>query len=175
MFRLRFRPAKGYGGDYGTNEWRRIESKEEALKLAKAARNDPTTRTYRPSKRQRTSVPHTGKNRMPVREKPTFQCGNPTPKLVMPQCANPAQLPRWGIPHYSRYLGVAREAPEGGAVASEPPPASKPSDEDRENAISTIMRSLNCSRAEAQARRNSIEDATAPPGDSGGWSGLRRR
>jgi hypothetical protein len=48
-FRLTFRPVKG-DVQYGSNEWRRIESKEEALRLAKAARSENSGRRYRPSK-----------------------------------------------------------------------------------------------------------------------------
>jgi hypothetical protein len=89
-FRLTYRPVKG-DVHYGSNEWRRIESKEEALRLSKAARSETSGRRYRPSKgalKQNSSVGKTtlsmGKTRIkndnrPVRKTPTtVEVGNPS-------------------------------------------------------------------------------------------------
>jgi hypothetical protein len=60
LFRLTFRPVKG-DVQYGSNEWRCIATKEEALKLSKAARNENGTRAYRPSRHRSRRVSHGGK------------------------------------------------------------------------------------------------------------------
>jgi len=107
-FRLTFRPP---GPDFGTNEWRLIPSKKEALKVSRAARNERDPRAYRPGKcRGGGNVPRgkkqnssAGNDHLSVGEKPAL-------KTTIHQCGNPARLPRWGNPHDSRYLGVAREA-----------------------------------------------------------------
>jgi hypothetical protein len=109
LYRLTFRPAKGYPGDYGTDEWRRIETMEAAQELARSARRQVDHRRYRPSKGHVAGIPDE-KKRKPVREKTQFRWGKPALKTTIPQCGNPPQLQRWRIPHYSRYLGVGREA-----------------------------------------------------------------
>jgi hypothetical protein len=57
LFRLTYRPAKGFPGD-GSHEWRRIETREEAEQIAKAARDQRSERRYRP-KKQKLSVEKT--------------------------------------------------------------------------------------------------------------------
>jgi hypothetical protein len=88
-FRLTFRPVKG-DVHFGSNEWRRVESKEEAQRLAKAARSETSGRPYRPTKalpKPKTSAGKAhismGENRTktdtpPVRETlTTVEVGNP--------------------------------------------------------------------------------------------------
>jgi hypothetical protein len=157
LFRLTFRPVKG-DVEYGSNEWRRIASKEKALKLSKAARNESSTRAYRPSKRRDGGVARGGRKQNASAGTPHISVGRPhtesddAPVLesrTTPKVGNPARL--------SISRGGSRSAPVGSAVASEPPRA----DADRAKAIDMIVRSCRCSRAEASDILQSLPNA--PP------------
>jgi hypothetical protein len=83
-FRLTYKPAKGLPG-YGTNEWRRFQTVEEARAIANAARACQK------------QIPSAGIYRKSVE--------NPPPKMAFPYRGNPHYMPTWRNPHYSRYLG----------------------------------------------------------------------
>jgi hypothetical protein len=80
LFRLTYRPAKGIPGD-GSHEWRRIETIEEAMRLAKAARAESVGQAHRVRKKKQkpsggkyhvsVAETHTENSYTPVGETPT--------------------------------------------------------------------------------------------------------
>jgi hypothetical protein len=84
LFRLTFRPAKGYTGDHGTHEWRKITDLQTANLIARVARTTQPTKT----KSQWGNTPATGggnphrNDKVPVGEIPTTGQGGETPTTI---------------------------------------------------------------------------------------------
>jgi hypothetical protein len=124
-----------------TDEWRRIQSIEDAQKLAREARAIPRKK-QKPSggKRLRSMTKtHIDNGKSPLGEIPT---------TVIPEKSSPLSISRGGV----SIKGGSRSAPAGSAVASEPP---------RQLIIDAIVRLRGCSRSEAEFIFEALPDA--PP------------
>src|SRR5215213_7505264 len=119
-YRLTYRPSKYHAGD-GTHEWQNIGTLDEALLIARAARNSVMPGRASPIK----------KARNPVGENPDFSGGNPPRNARTTRGEIPTTAQRGEIPSTLDISGTASKAaslakdfgqalasaPEGSAVA----------------------------------------------------------
>jgi hypothetical protein len=138
-FRLTYRHSKEVSGD-GSHEWRRIDTMEQAIEIARNAR-EGGKRTKIPARKKQKSSD--GKRRASVAETATENS-----MLPMAEIATAAIVQK--PPRLSISRDGSRSAPTGSAVASEP---------SRGNAIDLIVRSHGCSRTEAAAILDTLPDA----------------
>jgi hypothetical protein len=153
LFRIAYRNSENLLGD-GSHEWRAIETMEQALTLARAARN--------PTKRQKSSA---GKPTGPSAEKPTEKA--PFPVRKTPTTVMVGKPPLLSISRGEGSDTGSRSAPSGSAVASDPAghvvvtPALKRIDDQPES----INDGKHALRAMADARANRMRRQVHPGKD----------
>jgi hypothetical protein len=145
-FRLTYRPSENVLRD-GTHEWRKIETFEQAMKIARSARRieDASAKTVTTKRKS-----NGGKRHVSLVETATE-----TDKDSVAETDTTAMVRKPTLLSISRG-GGSRSAPTSGAVASEPPYV---------DVVCTLMRLRGCSYAEAVSMLESIPDA--PPASGG--------